>query len=281
MKKLSFKEVGKPALILFVICIIVAGALAVTNMLTKDKIAQNALEDEIAARQAVLAGDEYELVSEENGVSVYAVLVYEIPDGGTPEASGTDVSATDVSATDVTPTDIAEKAGYRLWTGLPSQNGSEAAVSPTDVSPTDVSGSDISATDASATDMSATDVSGTDISATDMSTDRDRYIIGYVAVASSKGYGGDVQIMIGVDLELKITGIEILDQSETAGLGANCENRTWLSQFVGQSGTLAVSKDGGDIDAITAATITSRAVTSAVNKALSQVTEIEGRMNVQ
>ncbi len=272
MKKMNFKEVGMPTIVLFTICIIVAGALAFTNMLTKDKIAQNALEAEIAARQAVLAGTEYELISEENGVSVYAVLVTEIPDTALP-ASDSDASASDISSTDIT----AEVTPYRLWTGFDTQPD---AVSATDVSATDVSATDASATDVTPTDVSFTDVSFTDISATDI-PEGDKYLIGYVAIASSKGYGGNVQIMIGVDLNLEITGIEILDQSETAGLGANCENRNWLSQFVGRSGTLAVAKDGGDIDAITAATITSRAVTSAVNKALGQVTEIEGRMNAQ
>lgn len=255
MKKMSFKEVGMPTIILFSICVIVAAALAVTNLLTKDRIAQNALETEIAARQAVLEGTEYELISEENGVSVYAVLVSELPTASVENVTATDVTPTDISTTDT--------VRYRLWTGVNSEpEGIYSAVS--------------------SADLSNTDVSFTDISATDIVSDSDvQYIIGYVAVASSKGYGDNIQIMIGVNLNLEITGIEILSQSETAGLGANCENTSWLAQFVGKSGTLAVSKDGGDIDAITAATITSRAVTSAVNKALAQVAEIEGRMNVQ
>lgn len=260
MKKMSFKEVGMPTIILFSICVIVAAALAVTNLLTKDRIAQNALETEIAARQAVLEGTEYELISEENGVSVYAVLVSELPTASVENVTATDVTPTDISTTDT--------VRYRLWTGVNSEpEGIYFAVSSADLSNTDIS---------------FTDVSFTDISATDIVSDSDvQYIIGYVAVASSKGYGDNIQIMIGVNLNLEITGIEILSQSETAGLGANCENTSWLAQFVGKSGTLAVSKDGGDIDAITAATITSRAVTSAVNKALAQVAEIEGRMNVQ
>lgn len=255
MKKMSFKEVGMPTIILFSICVIVAAALAATNLLTKDRIAQNALETEIAARQAVLEGTEYELISEENGVSVYAVLVSELPTASVENVTATDVTPTDISTTDT--------VRYRLWTGVNSEpEGIYSAVS--------------------SADLSNTDVSFTDISATDIVSDSDvQYIIGYVAVASSKGYGDNIQIMIGVNLNLEITGIEILSQSETAGLGANCENTSWLAQFVGKSGTLAVSKDGGDIDAITAATITSRAVTSAVNKALAQVAEIEGRMNVQ
>ncbi len=246
MKKMSFKEVGMPAIILFSICIIVALALALTNSVTADIIAENALQSEIEARQAVLAGEEYVLVSEENGVSLYAVLVSNAPVGAPADTSASDVSSADMSATDKPGTEEMS-VPYRVLTEI--------------------------TTDASATDLSATDISSTDLSATDLTSDK--YLIGYVAVAASKGYGGDVQVMIGVNLDLTIAGIEILSQSETAGLGANCENPEWLSQFVGKSGTLAVSKDGGEIDAITASTITSRAVTSAVNKALAQVEEFE------
>ncbi len=253
MKKMNFKEVGIPTIILFSICIIVALALALTNSLTSGIIAENALQSEIEARQSVLAGEEYELVSEENGVSVYAVLVNGIPgsEPNLPIVSPADISISDLSATDI----LSGVLLRRPWTGVKTE---------------------VTATDISNTDISGTDVTNTDISATD-TPKTDKYLIGYVATSASKGYGGDVQIMIGIDLNLKITGIEILEQSETAGLGANCENPEWLSQFVGKSGTLAVSKDGGEIDAITASTITSRAVTSAVNKALAQVSEIERR----
>ncbi len=248
MKKMNFKEVGIPTIILFSICIVVALALALTNSLTADIIAENALESEIEARQAVLAGDEYVLVSEENGVSVYAVLVSEKPGDSLPAVSPADTTPSDLSETDTE----AATLPYRVWVGINENTSS----------------SDISNTDLSDTDITATDLSATDVTA-------DKYLIGYVAVASSKGYGGDVQIMIGVNLDITVAGIEILSQSETAGLGANCENPEWLSQFVGKSGNLAVSKDGGEIDAITASTITSRAVTSAVNKALAQVEKFE------
>ena len=68
-------------------------------------------------------------------------------------------------------------------------------------------------------------------------------------------------------------GISIIDQSETAGLGAVCAATTsageaFRNQFIGMSGVLAVTKDGGEVDAITSATITSRAVTVGVNAAL-------------
>jgi len=68
-----------------------------------------------------------------------------------------------------------------------------------------------------------------------------------------------------------VSGVSIIKMSETSGLGANASKESFRAQFVGQSGTLAVSKDGGSIDALTGATITSRAVTSGVNSALEAV----------
>ena len=67
--------------------------------------------------------------------------------------------------------------------------------------------------------------------------------------------------------------MSIISHSETPNLGAvaassNSKGQAFRDQFIGLSGTLAVSKDGGSVDAITSATITSRAVTSGVNAAL-------------
>ena len=59
--------------------------------------------------------------------------------------------------------------------------------------------------------------------------------------------------------------------SETSGLGSNAKKDWFREQFVGGSGTLRVNKDGGDIQALTGATITSRAVTNGVNAALAAV----------
>lgn len=255
MKKMTFKEVGMPTIILFVICLIVAAALAFTNLLTKDKIAENALETEIAARQAVLEGTEYELISENNGVCVYAVLVTQRPEG------------------DASPSDT---ASYRVWSGL-STEPSASTASKSDISGSDLSGSDISGSDLSGSDISASDavLSNTDIA------DGVKYHIGYVATSDARGFGGTVEIIVGIDLMQQITGVRILSHSETPGFGANCENPDWLAQFEGKSGTLAVTKDKGEIDSISGSTITSRAVTSAINKALTEVSAIEGRMNAQ
>lgn len=95
--------------------------------------------------------------------------------------------------------------------------------------------------------------------------------IGYVVVNSVKGYGGDISVMTGVDADGKVTGVKILEHNETAGLGANATNESFREQFIGLVSGITVSKDKtGDnsIDALTGATITSRAVTSAVNAAI-------------
>ncbi|MBN1150417.1 RnfABCDGE type electron transport complex subunit G [candidate division WOR-3 bacterium] len=91
------------------------------------------------------------------------------------------------------------------------------------------------------------------------------------------GYGGKITVLTGIDLkDNSITSIEILSQSETPGLGAKVIDSTWREQFSGKSldnsilvnGALSVKKDGGDIDAISGATISPRAVCFAVNQSL-------------
>ena len=98
--------------------------------------------------------------------------------------------------------------------------------------------------------------------------------LGYVIRVKTGGFGGDIDMMVGISLEGKLTGISIISHSETASLGANCTREDWRSQFVGRSGTLAVEKDGGDIDSLTGATVTSRAVTKGINLALEFVEEV-------
>lgn len=103
--------------------------------------------------------------------------------------------------------------------------------------------------------------------------------IGYVFKTSAKGYGGDIDLMVGIDTSGKVTGVSILSISETAGLGMNAKNESFINQYIGKSGTIGVSKNGAsdtEIQALTGATITSKAVTSAVNTALSLCSQIGG-----
>lgn len=100
--------------------------------------------------------------------------------------------------------------------------------------------------------------------------DNDKNLIAYVFNTSAKGYGGDVKVMVAYDLEGTITGFTVVDcADETPGLGQNSKTHFTKDFFNGKnvSDSLAVVKDGGDIQAITAATITSRAVVKAINQA--------------
>ena len=98
--------------------------------------------------------------------------------------------------------------------------------------------------------------------------------IGYaVEVTPSTGFDGDIAMMVGIDPQSNVLGISIISHTETAGLGAVAAASTsageaFRGQFVGASGSASVTKDGGEIDAITGATITSRAVCDGVNAAL-------------
>ena len=96
---------------------------------------------------------------------------------------------------------------------------------------------------------------------------------GYAIQVTPSGFGGTIDMMVGVAKDGSVLGISIISHSETAGLGAvaaadTSAGQAFRSQFAGMSGTLAVSKDGGQVEAITGATITSRAVTGAVNEAV-------------
>ena len=96
---------------------------------------------------------------------------------------------------------------------------------------------------------------------------------GYAIEVHPSGFNGEITMMVGVDKAGSVLGMSIVTQTETAGLGAvsaakTSAGETFRSQYTGKSGTLAVTKDGGEIEAITGATITSRAVTEGVNAAL-------------
>ncbi len=176
---MKLKEVLKPALILCVICLLATAALAGTNMLTADTIAQQKVITEQESRKQVL------------------------PDADSFE----------------------EADGYAI-----GKTGSDVA--------------------------------------------------GYVFVTSSKGYGGDVQVMTGISVDGQITGVVILEQDETPGLGANAEKESFRDQFkqaVPENGfTVTKSTAGeGEISAMTGATITTTAVTNAVNDAIAQYNEIK------
>ena len=179
--KLRAKDVLFPTAVLFLICVIVAAALAGTNLLTKDKIAEQALvKAEESRKLALSTADSFEPVTEDG-----------------------------------------------CYVG---KSGGE--------------------------------------------------IVGYVFETSAKGYGGDVDVMTGISLDGKITGVILLDHEETPGLGANAEKEEFRAQFL-QDVPETVLKlvkyqapQPGEVEAMTGASMTSRAVMNAVNEAIAQYRSI-------
>ncbi|MBP5742866.1 MAG: RnfABCDGE type electron transport complex subunit G [Paludibacteraceae bacterium] len=104
-------------------------------------------------------------------------------------------------------------------------------------------------------------------------TDENGNAIGNAVESTTMGFGGDLKVLTGFDAEGNILGYTILGHAETPGLGAKATD--WFQKggkgdIIGKNpakNNLTVSKDGGEVDAITASTITSRAFLKAVNEA--------------
>ena len=170
-KQSSFTLIAKPTLILTAICTIVTLLLAMTNMLTVDKIAANAAQKAAESRKKVLAAQEYKPLDKDGNVY-----------------------------------------------GAYDENGQR---------------------------------------------------LGVVVTTVSSGYGGKIEVMTGIKADCEISGVNILSMEETPGLGARGKEDSFLKQYKGHNDSrLAVSKDGGEINALSGATITSRAITKAVNEAV-------------
>lgn len=98
----------------------------------------------------------------------------------------------------------------------------------------------------------------------------------YVVESTFSGAQGSITMAVGVDSNYCCTGISIISHSETSGLGAVAASSSekgvaFRAQFVGEDGNIALSKKGGNIDALTGATITSTAVTNAVATSIAAV----------
>lgn len=122
--------------------------------------------------------------------------------------------------------------------------------------------------------MESTTMEGTEIAEVLVVKNDSGEVTGYVmSLVAKEGYGGDISFTIGVGIDGVMTGMSVLSHSETAGLGANCTTEEFQQQFVGLKGTeIAYSKTGksaeNEIDAISGATITTKAITNAINAGL-------------
>ena len=101
---------------------------------------------------------------------------------------------------------------------------------------------------------------------------------GYVSTGTVTGFGGPVEVTVGTDAEGVITGVRVggANFQETAGLGAKSKEPAFYEQFTGKVYPVDLSKNGGEIDAITAATITSSAVVRGVNDTLKAMSAAAG-----
>ena len=106
---------------------------------------------------------------------------------------------------------------------------------------------------------------------------------GAVESNTLKGFGGQIKVIVGFDMKGTILNYSVLEHAETPGLGAKMQE--WFRMDKGQQSILGravpadglqVVKDGGDVDAITAATISSRAFLNAVNRAYSAFAGVDG-----
>lgn len=101
--------------------------------------------------------------------------------------------------------------------------------------------------------------------------------IGACICVSPNGYGGAIDMVVGVGADGKVTGVDIISQSETAGLGAKAVEEDFRAQYVGKGTVSKVVKSGAkadEINAITSATITSKAVTAGVNTAVAEAERV-------
>jgi len=102
--------------------------------------------------------------------------------------------------------------------------------------------------------------------------DAEENVVGYTFVASLYGYSGDVKTMVGISNDLVIEKIKVISQSETPGLGANCEKPEFQAQFSGkQQAEMKVDKDGGTIVSLTGATITTRTIAASIKSAMGKL----------
>ncbi len=174
-------KIVKLALVLFLVCAVVAGVLAAVDLITKDKIAEQDLIKTQKAYAAVLASDGYEDVD-------------------------------------------FDKAAFPTVDKVAKATGGE----------------------------------------------------GYVVTTTYSGAQGSITMAVGVDTDNKCSGISIISHAETSGLGAKAAEQSefgtnWRASFVGQGEDIALKKYGGEIDSITAATITSNAVVGAVSTCIQAV----------
>ena len=96
--------------------------------------------------------------------------------------------------------------------------------------------------------------------------------LGYAVSIKTNGYGGEITLMVGIDKDEKVTGVNIVSFSETPGLGSKTKEPDFLVQYKNENPPFKV---GENINAISGATISSKAVTLGVNNALEAIKNLK------
>ncbi|MCB4792368.1 MAG: RnfABCDGE type electron transport complex subunit G [Elusimicrobia bacterium] len=107
---------------------------------------------------------------------------------------------------------------------------------------------------------------------------------GVIVLSSYKGYGGMIDILAGIDEQDRVTKVKVLKHTETPGLGNRVERDDFLSQFTGKNlAAIFLKKDNpnGEIEAVTGATVSSRAIVESVKKALAKSSNYEEKIEVK
>ena len=104
-------------------------------------------------------------------------------------------------------------------------------------------------------------------------------VAGYaVPGLTAKGYGGNIRLMVGLNPDRTVISYQVLAAAETPGLGSNLTTPAFIARFKDRpAASVKVTKDGGKIEALTSATITSRAVCDAIKNACARIDRIEGK----
>ncbi|MGI6123430.1 MAG: RnfABCDGE type electron transport complex subunit G [Acetivibrionales bacterium] len=111
---------------------------------------------------------------------------------------------------------------------------------------------------------------------------KDGKSIGYVVAVSSSGYGGKIKMLVGIDNDFNIKGVSLISHKETPGLGAKASEPNFTDQFLGKAPEKTfnvvkrVPNDENEIQAITAATVSSKAVTRGIDDAVALIRSMAG-----
>ncbi|RLC53525.1 MAG: hypothetical protein DRH79_03455 [Candidatus Cloacimonadota bacterium] len=107
-------------------------------------------------------------------------------------------------------------------------------------------------------------------------------IVGFTFLASLYGYSSDVKSMVGVTKDMVVNKIKVISQTETPGLGANCEKPEFQAQFSNKDlQQMKVDKDGGSIESLTGATITTRTIANSIKNGMEYLLTLDVVKNIE